>query len=137
MTAAETRFQNDQIRAKQSQMVLPAAQSALKPEHHDHKQGMGHIQQQPQQRMPMMPPGFKPMYDSPKPPAPSQPEPRQPSILDNLAREVHLEKLISSPEMERANTLVRLRQHLRGRKANPQETAAEVLGVLSNYLPKG
>ncbi len=133
--SADTRFQNDQLRAKQQQQVVPGGELAFNPAHSKGKPAGPPVSQatNPAPNKTVMP-GFRPLYEAPE--APQAPQQTSNPIVDSLTREIHLEKLISSPEMEKANTLVRLRHHLRGRKADPKETAAEVLGVLTNYLPR-
>lgn len=135
MDSAQTRFENDRIRNQQSQLVLPAAQQALHTVHKPIKPTMPPVGQPPSNPTHPVVPGFTPVYQAPQ--APAQPVQNSNPLLDTLTRSVHLDKLINSKEMADANTLVRLRHHLQGRKPTEQKTAAEVLGVLSSYLPSG
>ncbi len=135
--SAVTRFNNDQSRAKQ-QMVgnTPGAASAFR------RKIAGGKKSQPARELPdkvTQPtgqlPGFTPMYEPEVDPINAVAQPA-PNPVDMLVKEIHVDKLVNSPEMRNANTLQKLRDHFHGKQSSPSERGAQILGILSNYSSK-
>lgn len=135
---ATTRFQNDQVRAKQQQSLMPQAASAFRTKIAGNKSKVTpepDIALPPRNRPTGNVPGFKPMYE-PEPDPVGEIVKPPPNPVDMLVKEIQVDRLINSPEMANANTLQKLRENFRGRKSTSQERGAEVLGILSNYVTR-
>lgn len=132
MTSAETRFDNDRIRAAQAAMGNNlAARNAMRPKHKVNRVLTKTSGVAPQL---VQPPPVMPMPNSRRMPV-STPQALPQSfdqVTDSLIRQVRLEKLLSSPEAQDANTLVSLRDFWNNRDSGP-DRGRQVADILDSY----
>lgn len=128
MTGAETRFENDQKRARQAQLSNLAAQQSIRPTAHQKRNVNPNALTQPRTAVssPVMP------QTTPQAVPQGQSGSFDP-VTDRLIRQVRLEKLISSPEVQDAVSRVNLRDYYHGRNSGPDK-GRQVLEILNTYL---
>lgn len=131
MTAAETRFQNDQVRAAQMSMGNNlAAKQALRPETKLSRPNNSPV------RRALPSPKMNPTASLAQPMvAPQRPQSPGPSFDDRTKRllgEIRLEKLLNAPETQDAVTRVNLRDYYNDRDSGPDK-GRQILEILSTY----